>query len=1813
MNNSYPQASVQIPNYQIIETVYSGSRTIVYRAIRLNDQLPVIIKLLKNPYPGFRELVQFRHQYTITKNLDSPLIIKSHSLEPYQNGYAFVMEDFGGISLQEWGLEREEKLSLEEFLEIAISLCEVLNLLYQERIIHKDIKPANILINPETKEVKLIDFSIASLLPKETQTVINPNGLEGTLAYISPEQTGRMNRGIDYRSDFYSLGITFYELLTGEVPFVSKDPMELVHYHIAKHAPVLENREEIPQVLSDIVMKLMAKNAEDRYQSAWGLKFDLEQCLTQLQDTNQIEYFEIGKRDLCDRFIIPEKLYGRETEVQQLLEAFERVSNPLQREERITEMILVAGFSGIGKTAVVNEVHKPIVRQQGYFIKGKFDQFNRNIPLSAFVQAFRDLMKQLLAESDEKIQDWKIKILEAVGENGKVIIEVIPELANIIGEQPPTPELSGSAAQNRFNLLFQKFIQVFTTQEHPLVMFLDDLQWADSASLNLIKLLMTESSRQHLLLIGAYRDNEVSLGHPLMMILAEIKKHGAKIQTIILQNLSYLKLNEWISDTLKCAEESAWPLSQFVHQKTKSNPFFITQYLKALHQDGLITFNLTEGCWQCDITQINQQSLTDDVVEFIALQLGRLPLLTQEVLQLAACIGNQFDLATLAIVSQQSEVETAACLWNALLSGFILPQSEIYKFFVDESQILTPETSQTVTYKFLHDRVQQAAYSLIPETEQASAHYQIGQLLLQQISPLAREERIFEIINQLNYGISLIVEQQERDELAKLNLETSRKARAATAYQAAHEYATTGLALLGVEAWQRQYEMTLALHEIIAEIACLCGDFEQMNQIIKTVIHQAKTPLDQVQVYQVKIQAFNSRNQFVEAIATGQFFLQVLGVCLPDHPTDDDMEKARQEINNLIGDRGIETLIHLPKIKDAEKFAIIQIAASILPACYMTSSPLYPLVVALQVKLCIQFGNNLFSSISYVSYAFQVKVVWQEMTEVQQFGQLAYRLAKEPDAKSQRVSAFVVFAGYIHHCTAHLRETLPILQEGYQAGLETGNLEFVIYTVQIFSLNAFWSSQLLSELEAQIHAYHQHLVSLNQVTTAKHYLIYWEMARILLGHSEDEVMLRQDSYEAKLLDHVKISKDAFRLCIFYLHRFILNFWLGDLLKAELDAVQSRQHLSACVGTIIEPVFYFYDSLIAMATPVPETQLRRVEENQAQLQHWATYAPMNHLHKYHLVEAEKHRILNQKTTALEFYDLAIAEAKENEYLNEEALANELAAKFYLDWGKEKVASGYMQEAYYCYSRWGALAKINDLEQRYPQLLQPILQLRQINLNPLETIATNAYAGTLSPTFTCSSSNVSISDILDFSSILKAAQAISSTIELDELIVICTQIILQNSGAIKSALVLPSQNIWQVKAMTIFNPQYNSPIQAQTCLDSQLLETCKDLPVNIIHYVKNTKQTIVIDNGKTDISGLIGDYMLKYKPQSVCCTPILHQGNLLGILYLEHQFLVGVFTQNRLSVLNLLCSQAAISLENAKLYQQAQQALQDLQHAQLQLVQSEKMATIGQLVAGVAHEINNPLGLIAANLTYASDYFQDLVELLHLYQQELPDPSPTIENKIEDIELDYLCSDLPETIRSMREGTKRITEISKSMRIFSRSDADELVTFNIHDGIDSTLLILKHRLKANENRPEIEVNKKYGNLPQIYCYPGQLNQVFMNFLANAIDAFDENNQSQTYKEIQKHPYHHITIVTFLANNHQVKIKIKDNAGGMKPEIKNRIFEQGFTTKGVGKGTGLGLAISRSIIVEKHRGTITVNSQLGEGTEFIITLPLKTDKPS
>ncbi len=1969
--------NIDLLGYRLANQLYAGSRTLVYQAIREADQYPVVLKLLREEYPTFGELVRFRNQYAIALNLALENVVKPLALLRYRQGYALVMEDVGSISLANYLKQLAADgdhltfLSIADFLLIGLQLAQTLFEVHRHRVIHKDIKPDNILIEPQTKLVKLIDFSISSLLPRETQEIQNPNVIEGTLAYLSPEQTGRMNRGIDYRSDFYALGVTFYELLTGQLPFTTDDPMELIHCHIARTAvPVAQVNPSVPIMVSDIVSKLMAKNAEERYQSALGLKHDLECCLLAWKATGDLPPFALAQQDRCDRFNIPERLYGREVEVQTLLAAFERVSNGA------AELMLVAGFSGIGKTAVVNEVHKPIVRQRGYFIKGKYDQFNRNIPLSAFVQALRDLMAQLLCESDAQLAQWRANIKAALEENAQVIVDVIPELEQIVGPQPPVTELSGGAVQNRFNLLFQKFIQVFATKDHPLVIFLDDLQWADLASLNVMQVLMSQSEVGYVLLIGAYRDNEVSPAHPLMLTLEELRKVSATLNTMTLAPLSPESLNVLVADTLQCSQAIAQPLTQLVEQKTRGNPFFSTQFLKALHEDGWIEFDVPAGHWQCDITKVRSLSLTDDVVEFMGLQLQKLPEATQDILKLAACIGNQFDLATLAIVSEQSEVETAAVLWKALQEGLILPTSEIYKFYQQESLVIdrwslenseqrTNDKEQlTVSYKFLHDRVQQAAYALIPEHQKQAVHLKIGQLLLTRRLSAESEDHIFDILNHLAVGIDADPSAIPVVQLAELALLAGMKAKLSIAYQAAIGYFTFGLNRLPQEAWNTHHRLMVDLHREKAECAYLVGQFEESESLLDYTLKHVKDPLDAARIYGILMtQRMTQGTNMLSSVEAGIKGLAILGMTLPTDAdalqflVDEEMPQVREASDRM----SAQALLDLPPMTDPVHQSCMKLLSILFSAAYLAGNQTLCLLTnLLMVNISLKHGRAESSSFAYSSYGMMLSHQGN-YRKAYQFGKVALDLDRAFNNTQFIAKNNNHFAHGINPYIRPLAENLPLYQQSLELCIELGDLVFGVWTIVFLIWTHLLKGSPLPLVQEEIQKYLSYVQQVND----QNMLYVFQLQQQLVQE------LMDDAAENGVLTHTGLIENPFFKLWQQSHFDHAINWYGFLvlqrvyLKGDYaQALEVSQTLQATLPAnmsffpiIVYHVYYPLSLAAVYGDTDATTQAvywQQMQEQQQLLQKWSETCPDNFLHKYQLISAEMARLSGDRLEAVNLYDSAIAIAKENDHIQEEALANELAARFYLDWGKDKVAAAYLQEAYYGYARWGAKAKIADLETRYPQLLQPILNQPKHGFNPLDTLASLSHSSSQSSTQVSSSSNI-LGDAFDLASVLKAAQAISSSIQLEELIRSLNQIGLENAGAETCVLLLPSNEQWHIRAVTRLEADSASPI---THLQTTPLESSTIVPVRLIQYVRRTQAPIIIHNCKTDISGVMDEYMLGHQPQSVLCTPILNQGKLVGILYLEHRSTKGVFTQDRLLVTTFLCTQAAISLENARLYQESQtyaqqleksltelqasearfqaladnipgmvyrfqlaadgststpyvssgcydlyevtpesfmtgmdslnamnhpderapldratadsaqtltpfehewrivtpsgnvkwvqgvsrpqlypngstiwdgvlidisdrkqaeiqlhqkaeeleNALQELQQTQLQLIQSEKMSALGNLVAGVAHEINNPVGFISGNLNEAQQTMQDLVEHLNLYRTQAS--ATDITDHAEEIDLEYIIEDLPKMIDSMKLGCDRIKSISTSLRTFSRADRNHQVTANLHEGIDSTILILKHRLKANESRPAIKVVTDYGNIPTIECFPGQLNQVFMNILANAIDALEEANQKRSFADIKANP-NRIEIQTQLDDKRkQVMIHLRDNGVGMSEEVKQRVFDHLFTTKAVGKGTGLGLAIAHQIVTEQHGGTISVTSSPGNGTEFLITLPIK-----
>ncbi|GAA6622631.1 ATP-binding protein [Scytonema sp. NUACC26] len=1551
-------ATFRIPGYNFKEVVHEGIHTILYRATCERFQQPVILKVLKADYPTLEEFSCLKHEYKVREDLNLEGVVKVYQLETYENRLVLVCEDFGGISLKQW--LSTQKLSLLSFLNIAVSLAKALFCLHQHRIIHKDIKPANIIINPQSEQVKLTDFSIASRLDKETPQMTNPNQMEGTLAYMSPEQTGRMNRFVDYRSDFYSLGITFYEMLAGQLPFQSHDPLELIHYHIAKQpTPIEQLNSEVPEVVTAIISKLIAKNAEERYQTAMGLLIDLQLCLKHLTTQGFIPTFIPGERDRTSQLLIPQKLYGREREVAMLLSAFERVavggrenqgensifspshqSKILKPKPKI-ELVLVSGYSGIGKSSLVNEVHKPIVRQRGYFISGKFDQFQRNIPYASLIQAFQTLMRQLLTETTVQLQVWKEKLIAALGVNGQVVIDVIPEVERIIGKQCPVPELKPKEAQNRFNQVFQAFIQVFTQPEHPLVLFLDDLQWSDSASLDFLQVLMTNPDTQYLLLIGAYRDNEVTSGHPLLKTLEEIEQAGTAIGNIALRALGFKHIQQMVADTLT-ATQTTEALAELLFNKTQGNPFFLTQLLKTLHQEQLLSFDFARGHWQWDLQQIQATGIAEkSVVELVAGNIAKLSEITQMTLKLAACIGNRFSLDILTTVSEKRLPSIAEALEPALQAGLILPLSQEYRIpllFADEELDVLAFDESRISYRFLHDRVQQAAYSLIPESHKQATHLKIGRLLLQSLSQEGIESSIFDIVNQLNCGVDILFEQLEKDELARLNLTAGRKAKAAAAYEPAVRYLRTGRELLVVDSWKLQYELTLDTYVEGTEAEYLTTNFEAAQALADIVLKQASKLLDKVKVYELMIDLNIAKGQQFQAVQLGLQATEMLGIPLASYTGD---------VSTLPQLPSLEDLTTFPEMTNPHQLASIRILSKIAPPSYQSAPDIYPLVVLTMVNLCLEYGHSPFAAYVYGAYCAFLQSIIGAPASSYHSGQIAFSLLEKYSAKELEVKVYMVVSTYALPGKEHIKASLNPLIKGIHSGLEVGNIAHAGLTVIAYCTQLFLSGESLDTVKRYQIQYIDLLQKLKQRPYVAYASIWGQIVLNLQGEVANPCsLIGEICNEIVIIPWFEQTRYYQGLFATYIAKVIILYTFEEYNEAVNYCEKAFPYQKATLGLVLVSAYHFYYSLVLLAqyTSIEvEKQcyiLEKVRRNQEKLKHWSEHAPCNFQHKYDLVEAEIARVQGQVLEAMHLYDRAIAGASENSYIQEESLANKRAALFYLELGKTKIAKTYMTEAYYGYMKWGALAKVKDLERRYPDLIARTQSLgnSKNTFNDLLVYTRSPHSLTVT-----ASSTTSINKMLDWTTVMKAAEAISSEIILDNLLKKLLKIVLENTASQKGCLILEKDEKLFIEALE--NEQNKSFAIAHTIS----VESSQDVPISIINYVARTQKALILSNATQDSLANADPYILKYQPKSVLCQPIVYQGKLIGIFYLENNLTADAFTSDRLEILKLLTTQAAIAIENARLYacelektQQLQQSLVKLQQTQAQLVQTEKIS-------------------------------------------------------------------------------------------------------------------------------------------------------------------------------------------------------------------------------------------------------------------------------
>ena len=1410
---------ISLPDVIIQGKIYESSNSLVYRGTRKQDNLAVIVKILKQDYPTPSEIVCYQQEYEIIRSLNLEGVIKAYAQKEYQRTLLILLEDFGGESIERWMRQQPDLffMPLSTFLPLAINLADILSKIHAAGVIHKDINPNNIVLNSNTGVIKIIDFGIATQFNRTNPTFKSPHVLEGTLAYLSPEQTGRMNRLLDYRTDFYSLGVTFYELLTGQLPFPTADILELVHCHIAKQpAPPHELNATIPKPVSDIVMKLMAKNAEDRYQSAWGIKADLEICLHQFAETGHIDHTQLGLQDVSEQFQIPQKLYGREAEIEALLAAFERVTwqggefpTPSQ-----SEMMLVSGYAGIGKTALVQELYKPITAKRGYFISGKFDQFQRNIPYSAIVDALQKLVRQLLSEPNEQVQQWRSRLLTALGSNGQLIINVIPDIELIIGKQPPVTDVGVTEAQqNRFNQLFQQFIRVFCAKNHPLVIFLDDLQWIDSATLKLVELLLLDEQAQSLFLIGAYRDNEVHSTHPLALSLEGLRKQGAVLQEIVLAPLTLEPLNQLIAETLNQSTDTVRPLADLVLRKTEGNPFFINEFLQMLYGENSFTFDAEQRSWHWNMTQIQAQNSTDNVVELLLTNLQKLPEKTQQMLRLAACVGANFNLETLAIACEQSLKTVFHDLLTAVQTGFIQPLSEL-----DEDLLVQD-------YKFSHDRVQQAAYALINDSQKQVVHLQIGRNLLKKTSP----ERLFEIVDHLNHGIELVNNQSERDKIVGLNLIAGQKAKTAIAYSIAQDYLATGRAWLAASSWQTEYDLSLALYTETAEVAYLCGEFEQVEYWVGIVLREAKMVLDAVKAYEVKIQTDIAQNKLSEAINTALQVLQQLGIRFPEQPSQSDFFLELDAITSCFSEKSIGDLVHLPQMTEPEKLAAMRILSSMTIAAQIAAPDLVPQLASKQVNLSIQYGNAPVSPFAYATFGMILCGMVGNIESGYQFGQLALRLLSQMNTHLLKARTLAIVNIFIIHWKDHLKEALEPFLEGYQNGLDTGDLEFAAYCAHAYCFQSFFVSKELTKVESEMRTYGEAIRRIKQEAALTWTQIYRQSVINLMRGSINLIHLVGESYNEETgLPQLVAVNDGTGIFNVYFHKLLLCYLFSEDVQAVENSVLAERYLLSVTATPLVPWYYFYDSLARLAAysgssaEVRAEFLQKVALNQEKMKHWAEYAPMNFFHKYYLVQAETSRALGQFFEAEEFYEQAIQGARNSDYLQEEALAYELASKFYLSRGREKFAQTYMKEAHYCYGRWGARAKVADLEARYPQLLTQSSGTQAIDTNTARSTTTTGNRSSSS---------------LDLATVIKASQAISSEIVLDKLLATLMKILIENAGAQKGVLILETQDELLIEASS-------TAMQEQVAVLQSIPIDSSDVSTAIVNYVARTHESVVL---------------------------------------------------------------------------------------------------------------------------------------------------------------------------------------------------------------------------------------------------------------------------------------------------------------------------------------------------------------------------------
>ncbi len=1489
---------IDLPGYHIGETIHRGRHFSIYRGIRLDDSAGVIVKVDDAQQAEPQASARLEREYALTRSLDDSGIVIAHSVQRVGRHCALVFPDSGRISLAHYLEGRTLPLPL--FFLVARQVAETLGRLHARDVVHKDIKPANILVDPQTLSVQLTDFGIAVTRARETASTLAPEELEGTPHYIAPEQTGRMNRSIDGRSDLYALGVTFYEMLARRLPFDAADRAELVHCHLTVlPRPPHELDPDIPEPLSRLVMKLLAKDPEERYQSAAGLAHDLAALSAAAEAGRPADDFILAERDVPDRLRIPERLYGREAELAQLVEAVEGVA--LGR----AQIMLIAGHSGIGKSSLVREVMRPIAGRRGHLVSGKFDQLNRGTPYLAIGQACEELVRKLLGETAERVELWRRTLLDAMGPSAHVMLDVVPSLERLVGALPPAPALGAAETQQRFRLVFRRLFRALASPRHPLVIFLDDLQWADAASLALIDVLMSDPDLAGLLMIGAYRDNEIHAGHPLQALFEQLARGQAPCRRITLAALERRSVGPLIADTLRIPAETAAPLASLVTAKTQGNPFFVRQFLRLLEEKKLLAFDASAARWTWQVDRIEQEPITDNVADLVTERIGRLAAETQRLLRLAACIGNQFDLETLAVVSGGSPRETAAALAGSLAQEIIAPIGESYKYAAWSEA--TAEAG--IAYRFAHDRLQQASYAMIPPDERPLLHDQIGRLILERSTPEQCEERLFEIVSHLNLGIASDATREQRDELARLNLRAGEKAKGANAYETALALFVAGLDR-AADLGDARLSHELGVRRI--EAMYLCGRFEEAERLAEAMLERTELPLDKAAVLEQLILAHTTQLRYRKALDTAVRALELLGEHVPGRPGTAQVMAELARTKLALAGRRMDSLRALPRMVDERKLAAMRILMLATPPAYFEDQNLLPLVSLRMVRLSVRYGNAAHSAFGYVMYGMVLCGVLGDMRRGLAFGRLALDAVDLFDARDIHGRVVMSFAGFILHWNGRLADTLPYFADGANAALEAGDLEFHGYNRYAYASYAFMSGMPLDKVADILEAGYGAVLQHKHEKTQRVFRMARQAVRELRGRAAGPARPEETPFDEAAEVAYWTERDRMALAYYYEFRLLKQYMARDFEGCAASARVIDENFNVVMGMPFSVYYLPYQSLALIALlPTMKTAaarraaLRIVRRNRRRLRAWSRHAPDNYLHKQILVEAELARLNGRVVQAEQSYQRAIALAGRHGALPDEALAHELAGEFELARGRPTAGRAHLAEARDAYRQWGAWAWVEHLEQRHADLFGAARETADENTPSSETA------------FYPSESR----GLVDVAAITRAAAAISGKIVVDDVVAEVIEASVMNAGATRGLLLLArgDEFVIQGEASPGGLAEGGHRIPAQPGPAPPFAGSGK-APERLVNYVARTRESVVIDDVTRDETYGADPFVIAHRPLSVLCMPLLDRGRLVGVLYVENSLARGAFTAGRIQTLEMLGAQALISLENARLYQE-----------------------------------------------------------------------------------------------------------------------------------------------------------------------------------------------------------------------------------------------------------------------------------------------------